>query len=206
MILSNTPSFFKTHPRTCVLVLATSKGSRLFPITSNETPKHLLPIAGIPCILRLLESMDKVSQFVVAVSAQDTQTLSVLKTVGTVRESNENGKKVWILDVEERSQTIVIVEISENCFGPIDAVREVEETKIIHPLTRLCVLPGDLIFLQKDLNLDPLLRPSSDSSCTALLVDVGEVDEHGVPLKESAKVGGFCVCSLEFPIVHVLGN
>ena len=34
----STPSFFKTHPRVCALVLATTKGSRLFPMTSTDMP------------------------------------------------------------------------------------------------------------------------------------------------------------------------
>jgi hypothetical protein len=52
----------------------------------------------------------------------------------------------------------------------------------------MVVVPGDLVVLKKNINLDALIRSDDESACTALLVDVGEMDEHGVPLKESAKV------------------
>lgn len=186
------PYFFKTHPRAAALVLAGSKGSRLFPMTSTELPKHLLPIAGIPSILRLLEGLASVSQVVIAVSAEDSNTLPVVVEALSPEPLNgsevTNGNILATFPVKGKSQTITIVKLSPECFGPVDALREVEDTKIVHPSTRLLVVPGDLVFLQKDISLDALLRPPSESDCTILLVDIGENDEHGVPLKESAKV------------------
>ena len=44
--------FPNTRSHLCAVILAASRGARLFPMTSSETPKHLLPIAGIPSILR----------------------------------------------------------------------------------------------------------------------------------------------------------
>lgn len=192
---TGTPSFFKTHPRVAALVLAGSKGSRLFPMTSSVMPKHLLPVAGIPGILRLLEGLAYVPQVVVAVSAEDSQTVPLLQGAldadpSKNDETSMSDSILATIQVRGRSQTITIVKLSPECFGPVDAIREVEETKIVHPSTRLVVVPGDLVFLQKDVSLDALLRPPSESDCTILLVDVGEVDEHGAPLKESAKVRG----------------
>lgn len=157
-------------------------------------PKHLLPIAGVPCLLRLLENFSHVPQVVVAISAEDKNTVSLLETVASVREGaaaltdGEGEQQRWTFDMKDRDQRVQVLSLSQECFGPVDALREVEETKIVHPSTRLLVVPGDLVLLQKDLNLDALLRPACTSSSIALLVDVGEVDEHGVPLKESAKV------------------
>jgi hypothetical protein len=183
----NMPSFFKTHPRACALVLASTKGSRLFPLTTPETPKHLLPVAGIPCILRLLESMTTFQHVVVAIAAEDDVTLKVIETVATLRETNEPAG-VWKFDAKDRTQSIAIIKLGEDCFGPVHAIRQVEEADLIHPSSRLVIFPGDLVFLQKHHDMSSLIRPQQDSSCVALLVDVGEVDENGVPLKESAKV------------------
>lgn len=191
-----TPSFFKTHPRVCALVLAASKGSRLFPMTSSEMPKHLLPIAGIPNILRLLEGLAYVPQIVIAVSAEDSVTAPLLQTSlssessSTTRPTDAGDDSiddVTIIPVKGRAQTITVIKLSAECLGPVDALREVEESKLVHPATRLVVIPGDLVLLQKDISLDALMRPPSESDCAVLLVDVGEVDEHGAPLKESAK-------------------
>jgi molybdopterin-guanine dinucleotide biosynthesis protein A len=192
MTAAGTPSFFKTHPRVCALVLAASKGSRLFPMTSSEMPKHLLPIAGIPGILRLLESLAYLPQIVVAVSADDSETVPLLQTSLSAESPKDADSSaddsVTTISVKDRAQTITVIKLSAECLGPVDAIREVEESKIFHPAARLLVVPGDLVLLQKDLSLDALLRPPSKSDCVVLLVDVGEVDEHGVPLKESAKV------------------
>ena len=188
---TSTPSFFKIHPRVCALILATTKGSRLFPMTSTEMPKHMLPIAGIPCILRLLESLAYLPQIVVAISAEDASTLPLLRSElggNDASDTTEEDSNVTVISVKGQSQTVTVVRLSPDCFGTADALREVEETKIVHPSSRLVVVPGDLVFLQKSVNLDSLLRPPSDSDCAVLLVDVGEVDEHGIPLKESAKV------------------
>lgn len=198
-----TPSFFKTHPRVCALVLAASKGSRLFPMTSSEMPKHLLPIAGIPNILRLLEGLAYVPQIVIAVSAEDSVTAPLLQTSlssessSTTRPTDAGDDSiddVTIIPVKGRAQTITVIKLSAECLGPVDALREVEESKLVHPATRLVVIPGDLVLLQKDISLDALMRPPSESDCAVLLVDVGEVDEHGAPLKESAKVRSATGC------------
>eukprot|EP00934_Nitzschia_sp_Nitz4_P008065 Nitzschia sp. Nitz4//scaffold65_size103378//90226//91829//NITZ4_004482-RA/size103378-augustus-gene-0.89-mRNA-1//-1//CDS//3329556288//8055//frame0 len=191
---STTPSIFNTYPRTCLLVLATSKGSRLFPMVSDETPKHLLPIAGVPSIQRLLETLaPQVSQIIVAVSPDDSQTLPLIETLATLREpwdplSDEKAPKVSHYRMNEPSKPLCFVQ-TNTTFGPIDVIRQIEQTKILHPQTRLCVVPGDLVILPHDIrSWDPILRPpSTTSDCISLLVDVGEVDEHGVPLKESAK-------------------
>jgi len=207
----STPSFFKTHPRVCALILATTTGARLFPMTSTELPKHILPIAGIPCILRLLESLEGLPQVVVAISAEDSVTLPLLQKsdlggqepVEIVSEDNN----VTVLSVKGKLQTLTVIRLSSACFGTVDALREVEETKVVHVSSRLVVIPGDLVFFQKNINLDPLLRPPSESDCAVLLVDVGEVDEHGIPLKESVKVstaGILWLMYMDRPVVQLI--
>ncbi len=207
-----TPPFFKTHPRACAVILASSKGSRLFPMTTREIPKHLLPVGGLPSIVRLLESLSSFSQIVIAVAEDDTKTLPTLlgtnnntdKAVATLIKGPEEQSSVtttsndaattyscWELKSElKKGQRIHVVKLSEDCYGSIDALRSIEDTKLIHPETRIVVFPGDLVILKKNTEfLNPLIRPASDDvACTAMLVDVLEQDEHGLPLKESAKV------------------
>lgn len=158
----------------------------------------MLPIAGIPSIIRLLESLAYLPQVVVAISADDSVTLALLKSELGGKDPSQvvvDDSNVTSISVNEGPQTLTVVRLSSDCFGPADALREVEATKIVHPSTRLVVLPGDLVFLQKNVNLDPLLRPPSESDSIILLVDVGEVDEHGIPLKESAKVSALLASS-----------
>ena len=215
------PPFFQTHHRACAVVLASSKGSRLFPMTTKDNPKHLLPVAGIPSIVRLLESLSPFSQIVITVAEDDTKTLPTLLgnnsnissinnnpssqqqstglfTLAAANNSNNNNastntanKSCWELKSETKpGQRIYLVKLSEDCYGSVDVLRIVEETKLIDPETRIVVFPGDLVILKKNTGLlEPLIRPSStEVACTAMLVDVLEQDEHGLPLKESAKV------------------
>ena len=180
---------------------------------TKDRPKHLLPVAGLPSIVRLLESMSAFSQIVIAVEEGDNKTLPTLlgtdsntdKAVASLVEGPPEQQSLvrtasnndacpalcWELKSElKRGQRIHLVKLSENCNGSIDALRTIEETKLIHPETRLVVFPGDLVILKKDTKFfDALIRPASaDVACTAMLVDVLEQDEHGLPIKESAKV------------------
>lgn len=187
----NAQSFFKTHPRVCGLLLAGTKGSRLFPMTSADMPKHLLPVAGIPSILRLIQSLGNFPELVIAVNHEDNLTLAALvKEACTLKDNTED---VWTLEYTSTKQKITLLKLSEECFGSADALRQVEAKKIVHVKTRIVVIPGDLVILKRDINLDALIRPSDDDACTTLLVDVGEVDDNGVPLKESAKVLSHCM-------------
>jgi GTP:adenosylcobinamide-phosphate guanylyltransferase len=149
-------------------------------------PKHLLPVAGVPSILRLIQGLVNFPEIVIAIHNEDTQTLKVVQQVATLKESSADD--MWSLQGKTNNQKITILELSEDCFGSVDALRQVEAKNIVHAQTRMVVVPGDLVVLKKNINLDALIRSDDESACTALLVDVGEMDEHGVPLKESAKV------------------
>jgi translation initiation factor eIF-2B subunit gamma len=52
-------------PEFVALVLASTVGTRLFPMTSEEFPKSMLPVAGIPLLFRLLEKIqdDKIHEY-----------------------------------------------------------------------------------------------------------------------------------------------
>jgi hypothetical protein len=182
-------------------------------LTTADVPKHLLPVAGVPAIVRLLDAEGPLSAFpqiVVAVAADDTQTLLTLvgqhsakdetepsrssRSSGIATLQSEQDDSRWTLTSNNvQGQAIDLVKLSEDCFGPIDALRQIEIMNIVHPETRMVVFPGDLVILNDDKKierymLDALIRPPSDSAIVAMLVDVLEQDEHGHTLKESAKV------------------
>lgn len=215
-----TPPFFQAYPRACAVVLASSKGSRLFPITTPNHPKHLLPVAGVPCILRLLEAngpLSSYSQIVITVSAEDDETVSILlgkerddtvqddpseifKAAAIATQTSQSESQWDLTSNAVNGQKIHVIRLAEDCFGPIDALRQIENTKLIHPKTRIVVFPGDLVVLKFPdgaNSLDALIRPPSDSACVSVLVDVLEQDEHHNTLKESAKVNFLSVSHVD---------
>lgn len=191
-------------------------------MTTAEHPKHLLPVAGVPSILRLLHGKGPLAAFsliVITIAADDNRTLPTLlgendddtmdmpagdheadspkhaPPLATLH-SKSDASQCKLTSTQVKGQVIHVVKLSEDCFGPIDALRQVEATKIVDPRARMVVLPGDLVFLNANTFngnnsgnvLDALIRPSSNTACISMLVDVLEQDEHGHPLKESAKV------------------
>jgi hypothetical protein len=210
-------------------------------MTSSQQPKHILPVAGIPSILRLLDSLSNMPQIVILIAADDTETLAVVQQVATLTNTNASASAAqssnlpppppsallssaassapppiqqsassassslpsfarWNLvkgvgGGTQMQQPITLLQLSEDCFGSVDALRQLEQAtpKIVAESTHLVVLPGDLVVLDQQLVVNGFLSPgdATNAACTTLLVDVGEQDEHGIPLKESAKV---CVC------------
>ena len=97
-------SFLKTHCRLTAVILAGTKGSRLFPMTSSETPKHLLPVAGIPSILRLLETLVNFPEIVIAISPEDGQTKKVVENVAKLKDDKGD---IWIFE-SSKNQKITL--------------------------------------------------------------------------------------------------
>lgn len=219
------PSLFSNvAPEYVAVIFASSTGSRLFPVTSAETPKHMMPLAGIPVISRLLTSVETsgFQECIVVLSHSDPVTMAHLKTelVGS-RSTNESGSendanksnssnsnaptsggsmnqsynvassKPNLLILESGTfMKISVLTLPDDSQGSIDALRKVEEMGIVPPASNLVVLPGDLVVFDSSVisNLCDTHRQGQKAACTVLLTDVGEQDEQGAPLKESAKV------------------
>jgi NDP-sugar pyrophosphorylase family protein len=104
---------------------------------------------------------------------------------------------------------ITVVRLHEPCAGSGDALRQIEATQLpqqrlggsrpcVHPSSHMVLLPGDLVVLD-DQPLKTLIHQHRQgnsgffnnhhprAACTVLLTDVCEMDENGMPLKESAK-------------------
>ena len=110
---SSTFPFQNVEPEFVAVVLAATVGARLFPLaqqqqhpqpheeggsgstsSSGSRPKHLLPIAGVPLLERLLrEALHDVSHIFVALAAEDTTTVPALLESSADWEewTNENG-------------------------------------------------------------------------------------------------------------------
>lgn len=159
----------------------------MFPLTSPSNPKHLLPVGGIPLIVRTLTALKAsgFSQCVICVAHDDKSTFNLLK-----KESELTGAQVYTF---QKTLQVTLHQLSETCAGSAEALKDVEEASIISPTSHLVVMPGDLVIMEPTVlkhlahshrqgNLLPL-----KAACTMILVDVGEQDENGVPLKESSK-------------------
>lgn len=195
----------------CVVILAATKGGSLFPLTPLQQPKHLLPIAGIPCILRLLDQLSFCTPHVViAIAEHDEVTIPALQKVSKMQRSRQSSSQsqdvtndqteptlctlVKTIDDGDRKPhqyaktTISVVRLTNEAFGSVDALRLIEDPSVIPKSSSIVVMPGDLVVMKNDLRLHDLFRPRTDAACTAMLVDVGKQDENGIPLKESSKV------------------
>lgn len=110
---------------------------------------------------------------------------------------------------------VTVVPVSEDCAGSAEALKQLElldssnasapsspssgKLLLLPSTSHVVVLPGDLVVLDpkaliqlvdahRQGNILPSSKQHRHSAVTMLLADVGEQDEHGIPLKESAKV------------------
>ena len=92
--------------------------------------------------------------------------------------------------------------LSDECAGSGEALRQIDG--VISSKSHVVVLPGDLLVFETSVltQLVDAHRQSNltsvSTACTMLLTDVGERDEHGVPLKESSKVRSFQKANMLF--------
>jgi len=212
-------------PEFITVILAGTKGARLFPLTSSKTPKHLMPVGGVAILSRLLDTIQS-SGFrssIIAVANDDSDTVPFLKDCGfVVKDSTATTDKSTdvtdpfldqqhglqhgssqpnvTLEKEKGSNKdsqcfeVTVVAMSEDCTGSAEALRQLDSS--IPSKSHVVVIPGDLVVLEEKIltklvdthrqgNIGVLTEPHS--AVTMLLADVGEQDEHGIPLKESAK-------------------
>jgi len=107
--------------------------------------------------------------------------------------------KPYLVLESEMAMKITFLSTADDCQGSIDALRKVEEAGVVNSSSNMMVVPGDLMVFDTsvlsnvcDTHREGCAGGSTkegvSTACTVLLTDVGEQDEHGVPLKESAKV------------------
>jgi NDP-sugar pyrophosphorylase family protein len=175
------------------VILAATVGSRLFPMTSPQLPKHLLPVAGVPNIIRLLKQVQSIgfSECVVALAVDDAVTIPVVKELCSTTEPSGSPQhdNTTTTVLQYLSLNITFIRMKDDCQGSAEALRHIESTNVISPQSYIIVFPGDAVILEEDgiSRLARVYRERKRVACAMLLTDEGQVDEHGVPLKESAK-------------------
>jgi NDP-sugar pyrophosphorylase family protein len=191
-------------PEFVALILSATSGARLYPLSSPSYPKHLLPVAGIPLLVRQLQVLVACgfSECIVALAHDDDiYTATVLKEVEGIA-AQERSSYLFL-----KSLRVTLHKLPEECSGTMEALRTIEEASLISsPKSHVVVLPGDLVLTDKTVleqlanthrqgNMGSIAtgitthfnNTTSKCACTMLLADVGEVDVNGIPLKESAK-------------------
>jgi dTDP-glucose pyrophosphorylase len=175
---------------------------------STYMPKHMLPIAGRPIIHHLVEQCQSsgLSYIIIAIGAEDDITRqSLVSDLGCTLQKSDNA---IIYELKYRTMDIVMVKMQSECSGSADAFRFIEKQGVVPVNSHLILLPSDLVLYghlsSSKLNganalsslVDMHRREFRDSrdkggmplAMSMVLSDVGEEDENGVPLKESAKV------------------
>jgi carbonic anhydrase/acetyltransferase-like protein (isoleucine patch superfamily) len=125
--------------------------------------------------------------------------------------TNSGGAGLWNLSAQPR---LVIVRLPVGdvaAGGSVDALRHIEATNVISKHSHVVVFPSDLVILNGTAAIQQFVQAHrqgqqesqnpqepgcsrrsnsqicSSAACTVLLAEVGEEDENGIPLKESAK-------------------
>jgi len=209
---TTTTAFPNTAAEFVAVVLAATVGARLFPMTSIHSSKHLLPMAGIPVVVRLLRCLEQAANFtecVLVIAQDDAVTVAAvlneqdggLRTVEqvaskphlVVQSSSSSSSSSNGSSKSKNKLKITIVVLGDECPGSVEALRQVEAASVIPASSHVVVFPGDLVVFDADAirKLVDTHRQGKNAgagaACTMLLADVGEEDEHGAPLKESSK-------------------
>jgi NDP-sugar pyrophosphorylase family protein len=182
-------TFKNAAPEFVAVVLAGTVGARLFPMTSAQHPKHMMPICGVPVVFRLLRCLEAsgFSECVVAIAVDDDVTIPALqKEEGFVEVTTT--PNLVVQSVNTKMKVTVLV-LGDECPGSVEVLRQVEGSVVIPKSSNIVVFPGDLVVFEASAvqKLVDTHRQGKSTACTMLLADVAEEDEHGVPLKESAK-------------------
>ena len=217
-------TYENVQPEFVAVVLASTVGARLFPMSSSAQPKHLLPVAGLPSLERLLSVLSDFSQVFIAIAADDQTTVPTLfegndlwraenvtvvpdvpapPTTTAASPAFPQPHSVWKPSNNETTPialptSVTIVRMPEECPGSAEVIRQLEG--LLPRQAHTLVLPGDLVVTKTSTSISALLQAhrqgqtnhnhnsKEKAACTLLLQDVGEQDEQGVPLKESAKL------------------
>lgn len=154
-------------PEFVACILASSVGSRLFPIASEKIPKHMLPVAGIPVLFRMLAALEASGfcETVVALREDDTVTREALLKLGEGKKQQQHPYKVVVDQQDEgnhdnnnerplvlkfATMKVTVIRWSTPCPGTVEALRRVEASGVISEQSHIVVFPGDLVVLDAE--------------------------------------------------------
>ena len=180
-------------PEFVAVVLASSIGTRLYPMSSDDVPKHMLPVVGIPILFRLLQALEVCGfiETVVTLRHDDSVTREAfLHSTGSfphpykvVKSSaNENsvgntsphhGKiQTLPLIVKSPQMKVTIVNFTTPSSGSVEAIRLADA--YIPSRSHIVVIPGDLMVL----NAEPIKS----------LIHTHRCNSSGIPMWSSGSI------------------
>jgi translation initiation factor eIF-2B subunit gamma len=159
-------TLIEQDPEFVAVIFAATPGARLFPLTTNatESPKHLLPVAGISLLTRLIMVLHNAGfcRVIVAVSQESRQaTWNELKGVEGMREEEHDTTRTSHKPHQPSSTTTTTVvstsllryqqtlhislqALPQDCAGSAEALRLLAD---IPSNSHILVLPGDLVVM-----------------------------------------------------------
>jgi len=199
------PSASSSSPEFVAVILCGTSGARMYPLSTEPSPdddeengyrpKHLLPIAGVPILVRSLLHVQRSGfrRCVVAVSAFDKgSTLSVLKEDPLLQLSNVVTIGTITKATLPNNTSLFVFDLPSDCEGSVDALLDVvaaggtdDGTSLIYQHSHVVVMPSDLVLETDDDHLGALADTHRRGvsrrtvALTALLADVGDEDEQG---------------------------
>jgi NDP-sugar pyrophosphorylase family protein len=179
-------------PEFVAIVLASSIGTRLYPMSSDELPKHMLPVVGIPILFRLLQTLEACGfiETVVTLRHDDTVTretflhpmeplqhsYKVVKSsssdVGSSSPHHGKMQALQPLVVMSSQMKVTLVNFASPCSGSIEAIRLADA--YVPSRSHIVVFPGDLIAL----NAEPIKS----------LIHTHRCNSSGIPMWSSGSL------------------
>lgn len=173
-------------PEYIAIILASTQGTRLFPLTSEYPglPKHLLPYSPLtsgdglstPLQRLLLKTCEAGFELaIVAIHKEDTLTIPYLKN--TCSTKSESGDAIDLeYKLEKKLMGVRVIRLPEDCHGSADALRYLsadkgeEKQRLIPKTSHAVVMPSDLILEGNLLTSNPNDAAESDECVISTLI------------------------------------
>jgi NDP-sugar pyrophosphorylase family protein len=180
-------------PEFVAVVLASSIGTRLYPMSSDELPKHMLPVVGIPILFRLLQTLEACGFIETFVTLRHDDTVTreaflhpreplehpykVVKSssdtsVGNTSPHHGKMQALQPLIVKSSQMKVTLVNFASPCSGSIEAIRLADA--YIPSRSHIVIFPGDLIAL----NAEPIKS----------LIHTHRCNSSGIPMWSSGSL------------------
>jgi NDP-sugar pyrophosphorylase family protein len=132
-----------------------SGDERLALVATDTAPEHLLPVAGIPILVRLLTALQAAcfAHVVIVLDPKDTATRTTLSSVKgvsvdkdtNVHQTTDSGVSSNVTRLSWANMTLTLLTLDTPCGSDGEALRRVEQSNVVASDRHLLVVPGDLV-------------------------------------------------------------